>query len=339
MNPRSTAALVGIVGVLIVATVFIGIQEGVLVGPPASTSTTTTSVSTSAITSTGSADGLQLRLSVNASNMGNSTGGFAFRILASEYNTLTASNNVTAAKNWKLSGLTLGACGTSSFPFGVAVYRGSYTAQNVSTGQQLRIYPVVPCPLMIRYITGYLFQPTSDLAVILPGGTNATAAPMSAEVNATGEYTTGASPTALLGPGTYTVAAGDEWGSLVVTQITVKSSSTSSNGTLAVNFSVGPTQPVCSASATTGPASSPYSSVSAVITTQPSGTNSSFPISWLSTGCSVSGSLQALLAPGSYTLNLSSCPWLGCSSALPKTFEVVAGQTTSFNVTIDTGIR
>jgi hypothetical protein len=30
---------------------------------------------------------------------------------------------------------------------------------------------------------------------------------------------------------------------------------------------------------------------------------------------------------------------MGCSSALPKAFVVVAGQTTTVNVSIDTGIR
>ena len=344
MNAK-TAALVGVVAILVVGTIYIGVEQGVLVGPPALSTTTTVSTGAS---STGSADGLQLRLSVNASNAESSAGGLTFHIMASEYNTLTSSNNVTAATNWKLSGLSLGACGTDSYPFGVALYRGSYTAGNVSGAQQVQIYPVVPCPLLVRYITGYLFQPTSDLAVVLPGGPNATAIPMSVEVNATGEYGVGASVSSSstpLGPGTFTFVAGDQWGAVVVTQVTIKSTSTSTSstgsslGTLDASFSIGPTQPVCSASATTGPASSPYTSVDAVVTTQSSGQTSTLPISWQSDGCSVSGSLQTNLAPGSYTLNLSSCQWLGCSSALPKTFQVVAGQTTSVNVSIDTGIR
>ena len=47
------------------------------------------------------------------------------------------------------------------------------------------------------------------------------------------------------------------------------------------------------------------------------------------------------LAPGTYTINLTSCQWMDCSSpgALPKTFVVIAGQTTTINISIDTGIR
>jgi hypothetical protein len=85
-----------------------------------------------------------------------------------------------------------------------------------------------------------------------------------------------------------------------------------------------------------------YSSIGAVVTPQPSGQALTLPILWLSNGCSVTGTLNASLAPGTYTLNLTSCQWMGCSSpgsALPKTFVVIAGQTTTINVSIDTGIR
>jgi hypothetical protein len=85
-----------------------------------------------------------------------------------------------------------------------------------------------------------------------------------------------------------------------------------------------------------------YSSIGAVVTPQPSGQALTLPILWLSNGCSVTGTLNTSLAPGTYTLNLTSCQWMGCSSpgsALPKTFVVIAGQTTTINVSIDTGIR
>jgi len=64
----------------------------------------------------------------------------------------------------------------------------------------------------------------SDLAVILPSGPNATATQMSGVVNATSEYPN--TPVSLnshtpLGPGTYTAAAGDEWGSITLVHFTI----------------------------------------------------------------------------------------------------------------------
>jgi hypothetical protein len=310
----------------------------------ASQSSTTIQTSGSYTNTSGAAQGLELRLSVNASSAG---GNVTVFIAADEYNTLASANNVSKATEWGLQGLSLGPCGTGAYPFGVALYSGTYTAANISQATPLRIYPLVPCPLYIRLITGYVFQPASDLAVVLPSGPNATATPMSANVTATAVYASGLSSSSTpLGPGTYTVAAGDEWGSVVLTRFTIGSSGALSTttkaspiGSLAANFSIGPTEPVCSANATVGPAPSSYSSVEAVVTPSPSGQASPFPISWTSNGCEVSGTLQASLAPGSYSLSLSNCTYMGCASALPRSFVVVAGQTTSVNVSIDTGIR
>jgi hypothetical protein len=287
---------------------------------------------------------LQLRLSVNASSSPTT-----FRIIVDEYNTLATSNNVTAGRAWPVTGLSLGACGTETYPFGVAIFRGSYEADNVSKAQPLQFYPVTPCPMLIRYVTGYLFQSTSDLAVVLPSGPNATPTRMSANVTASGEYSgaykAASSPTPL-SPGTYTVAAGDEWGSLVLVHVTVGTGTTTSSstangstGTLQANFDIGPTAPVCRANMTVTSAPTLYSSIEAVVTPQPSGQALALPISWLSNGCIVTGSLRASLAPGTYSLNLSSCQMMGCSSALPKTVLVGAGQTTTIDISIDTGIR
>jgi hypothetical protein len=171
---------------------------------------------------------------------------------------------------------------------------------------------------------------------------------MSANVTATTEYTNGGglSSSQPLGPGTYTIAAGDEWGSVVVLQVRIgaggASSSTgatgASTGTLGASFSIGPTAPVCKANASIGPAPQPYSSIEMVVSS-PSGQVTTVPISWVSNGCEVSGVVQASLAPGSYSVNLSSCTYMGCSSALPKSVVIVAGQSVGINVSIDTGIR
>jgi len=339
--------------VVLVTAVYVGIQQGVLTGPPASsTSTSTTTLTTVTSTSSGgvgsSPNGLQLQLRVNASSSAASHA-TSFQIRASEYNALGTANNVTAGNAWSINGLSLGACGTEAYPFGVALYRGSYTFNNASAATPLRIYPVVPCPMLIRYVSGYLFQPMSDLAVVLPSGPNGLTTPMSANLTASAEYSNGSSSSSTpLAPGTYTVAAGDEWGSVVLIHFTigVGSSATSTAtgtgtaGTLQAAFDVGPIQPVCSATATTGPAPTSYSSVEASISIQSDFSNArNFPITWLSNGCSASGSLVTTLAPGTYSLNVTPCQWMGCSNSLPKNFTITAGQSTTVKVSIDTGIR
>jgi len=349
MNSRLAVAVSTAVIVLLAAGFLATVQQG---ANTTTGSTTSTGSPYSTTIGTGGSyvnapQNLQLRLSVDASSAPTT-----FRITVEEYNTLATANNVTVGRTWPVSGLSLGSCGTLAYPFGVALYRGSYTAENASNAQPIQIYPNVACPMMIRYVTGYLFQPSSDLAVVLPSGPNATSTLMSANVTATSESAGGAgaaSSSTPLGPGTYTVAAGDEWGSLVLVHLTVGAGSTTSSrtgtgsvGTLQASFDVGPTAPVCRANMTITSAPSLYSSIQAVVTPQPSGQALTLPISWLSNGCSVTGTLSASLAPGAYTLNLTSCQWMGCSSsgsALPKTFVVIAGQTTTINVSIDTGIR
>ena len=367
MNSTLAFSVAVVVAVLIAGTFLLTTEQGATTSTvsqstssslqTSTTSTVSQTASSSVQTSgtyTNSSQGLELRLSVNASPTGGSGNNAIVSIMASEYNTLATANNVSKAADWGLQGLSLGACGTTVYPFGVALYSGTYTDGNVSQATPLQIHPLVACPLMIRLVTGYLFQPASDLAVVLPSDPNATATPMWANVTATAVYGmgNGASTTSPLAPGAYTVAAGDEWGSVVVVHFTVvaggstssiSSSSTSaaagSTGTLEANFSVGPTQPVCSVNATKGPAPSSYSSIEAVVTPSGAAQAATFQIAWTSTGCEVLGSLQASLAPGSYTLSLSSCPWMGCSSALPRSFAIVAGQSTSVYVSIDTGIR
>ena len=354
MNASKTAALVAVVAIILVGAFYVGTQEGIVTGPPSSsgsTSSTSSLTSTTSMTTSGgagSASGLQLQLAVNASSNAASNS-VTFQIRATEYNTLAAMNNVSASRQWALSGVSLGTCGTEVYPFGMAIYSGTYTSANASAATPLRIYPVVACPLLIRLVTGYLFEPTSDMAIILPSGSGSTPTLMSANVTANAEYsgTFGSSSSSTpLPPGTYTVAAADEWGSVVFLHFAIGSGTTTHStgtgtnlsGTLTAAFDVGPIQPVCSANTTTRAAPSQYASYNAVVTDS-SGDASTFPIAWVSNGCDVLGTFQAPLVPGNYSLNLSSCPWMGCSSTLPKSFSMVAGQSTNLSVSIDTGIR
>lgn len=330
-----------VVVVVVVATAALFYLPG---GPGATSSST---ADTSSSTATGSANGLQLRLSLNATSLAE---GGALGISVSEFNTQTTANNVTKARDWAVTGLSLGPCATegySIYPFGVAVYKGAYTGSNLSGASPLDIYPTVACPMFLRLVTGYLFQPLNDSAVILPSN-GASPTPMRATLAVNGTYAVDhaaleSSPQPLA-PGVYTVAGGDEWGALVTLRFTVGgsqySSTTSSaaNGVLSALVTIGPITPVCSSNATAGPAPSSYSSIEAVVTPQ-RGSNLTIPVSWTSDGCAVSGRFQALLPPGNYELSLSPCTFMGCTSSLPKSFTVNPGGQTTISVSVDTGIR
>jgi hypothetical protein len=171
-------------------------------------STTTYTTINHENTSVDSQHGLQLRLSLNANEMVGEGG--SILVNASEFNSQSGPNNVTKSDQWLVQ-TTLGACPNVYVqPFGVAVYAGYYTSQNVSQGAQLQIFPITACPMFLRLVTGYEFQPSSDLATVLPGsGTT----PMTGSVDINSTYAALGQSTPLL-PGTYTVVAADEWGAI-----------------------------------------------------------------------------------------------------------------------------
>jgi hypothetical protein len=128
----------------------------------------------------------------------------------SEFNTLNRLNNVSESGQWQVQA-ALSSCPNTNFqPFGIAVYPGHYTSQNVSQGTQLQIFPITVCPMFMRLITGYSFLPYSDLAVVLPGSGST---PMTVGIDINGTYA-GLGQPMLLNPGAYTVVAADEWGVL-----------------------------------------------------------------------------------------------------------------------------
>lgn len=158
-----------------------------------------------------SLDGLRLFLAINATEV---TQGQRVLVKIGEYNTLSTANNVSRAQAWGVDGLRTNSCYSSLYPFGIAIFQGRYALGNVSDARPLQIFPVVPCPLVIRYISGYMFSPQSDAAVVLPG--TGAALPMLADVTITGFYPS--EPVGLqvrpLPTGTYTAVAGDEWGTI-----------------------------------------------------------------------------------------------------------------------------
>jgi hypothetical protein len=180
--------------------------------------TTTGTTSATLTTTVQSVNGLRLQVTVNAATL---TPGEPLQINISEYNTLSTNNNVAAATNWGVHGLTIGACpNINALPFGVAVFQGHYDARNISQGIPLALFGAVPCPQLIRLITGYDFLPDSSNAAIMPGGDLASPTPMSATETVKGTYAKGIQLTPLTS-GMYTVVAGDEWGTLAFLYINV----------------------------------------------------------------------------------------------------------------------
>ena len=51
------------------------------------------------------------------------------------------------------------------------------------------------------------------------------------------------------------------------------------------------------------------------------------------------GYFTAQVRQGTYSLTMSNCTFLGCSRVLPMTVTVKQGETTTFQIKIDTGIR
>ena len=158
--------------------------------------------------SVASVDGLRLTLQISSDSI---NPGGSLTINITETNTNASPLNESTSSAWAVSRLRVGECYSSIYPFGVAIYQGHYTEKNASGARPLNLYPLVPCPLLIRYVSGYYFQPSSDIAVVLPGSGQGLA--MASGVLAQGNYTSG-SVLDRFAPGQYTVAAGDEWGAL-----------------------------------------------------------------------------------------------------------------------------
>ena len=207
MNTRLAVVLSIVVIVVLAGGFLVAMQQGATTSTNSSSATSSTESQSATAVVTGGSDtnasvNLELQLSVNASFAGGSSGGVAIRITADDYNTLASANNVTVGRLWKLNGLSLSSCGVGAYPLGVALYRGLYTALNASAATSLQIYPITACPALLRLVTAYVLRPTSDLAIILPGGPNNAATPMSANVTAATEYASGVTLSSTpLGPG------------------------------------------------------------------------------------------------------------------------------------------
>ena len=148
-------------------------------------------------------------------------------LTAYDVNTLDNGNNITSASAWPVSSAN-GVCSGGLVNF--AVYQGDYSTANYTQGTPLSLSQsyIVCTSFAISY---YIFNPLSKEATAyyapnLVQGLNPT--PLNASISATLFGYWGTNPAypqgALLPflPGTYTVAAVDEWGGIVLSHLTIQ---------------------------------------------------------------------------------------------------------------------
>jgi len=144
------------------------------------------------------------------------------RVTVSDRNTLLFANQLYLSKDWKVSSLPEGSCLSDEYPFGVAVFQGRYTMDNVSSAKVLKLYvPGVLDPCLSNGLGSSVeFKPQQNV---------------SASVRLNGYYTAGETPAPGGGfiagifhpflPGEYTLVAGDEWGHVQILYFQVKGAS------------------------------------------------------------------------------------------------------------------
>jgi plastocyanin len=181
---------------------------------------------------------LKSNISEEVANPGSTSPAYSIEVNLSEFNTISTYTNVSAVQNWPTADLSLGPCGTFEFPFGVVLYQGHYTSQNISSGTPLTIYTPnanetselhpEDCPANPQ-VFSYVFAPLSDNAVVklaFGGETSASTYALSDSVSIIGYWSESSSSSAsefhALTSGVYTVLAADEWGTVVIAHVTVQ---------------------------------------------------------------------------------------------------------------------
>ncbi len=166
-----------------------------------------------------STHGLSLTLALNAKAY---QPGSEISIIVDEQNTLSTENRVRISYDWRLNGLVTSTfCNTNNYPFGVAVYAGDYPSDKLA---KLKPVYISDPRIMYHCIAGptnyftYIFKPLSNIIWLRADG--AELSPMKDEIKIHG-YWTQSCEFGNFEPGVYTVAAGDEWGTLAVVHFTV----------------------------------------------------------------------------------------------------------------------
>jgi hypothetical protein len=217
------ASEVGAYCVLLNSTAFI---VGEPAPPPTSTSAVQSSsavagiqVSAASVSRLNSQTGLNLTLNVSA----NANPYPTITVTAYDVNTLGRADNLTTPEDWAVSG---GGCAGDLVEY--VLYQGNYALGNLTQGTPLRQSDgIATCIGETSYC---IFNPLSTQATIYwaPGIFYSKPSPANASVSATLLGFWGTNPAYpegayfLFPAGTYTVAAMDEWGNIVLSHFTVR---------------------------------------------------------------------------------------------------------------------
>lgn len=201
-------------------------------------STTTQSSITSATTTqqfvpspataetTNSTSGLELTLSVSSTVIPSED---AINVSASTFNTLAEENNLSASSDWRLQGLLEQACpitNSDAWPVALVFFAGNYGNNNISNALPIFVWGFTECVVSHGEYTAYSFLPTNNSAYIAGGGYDyapriETQALVWAANSTVGGHFNSLSSSL---PGSYTIAAGNEWGQIVLLHFQVVAS-------------------------------------------------------------------------------------------------------------------
>jgi hypothetical protein len=166
--------------------------------------------------------GLLLTLSINTTSV-RSNGSFLLRV--SEINPTSHFVNLTKSSNWFLNSLPLfWMC--SPDVYGVAIFRGYYTLQNISSAKNIILYNTneLFCPELSSVIGSFSVPPSYSQECFLHNGTMICSIDrLATSVYAIqgGTLKTGNESSQVYSlqssePGVFTIAAGDEWGTFAL---------------------------------------------------------------------------------------------------------------------------
>jgi hypothetical protein len=107
-------------------------------------------------------------------------------------------------------------------PFGMALFEGNYSVENMTEGKRLPFYQTGVYMCKTIGIVDYVFQPSSNKAVIETYNSTNYQVPMQYHVAFDGYYQGQKFQTLM--PGVYTLIGDDEWGHLSINHFTVTNS-------------------------------------------------------------------------------------------------------------------
>jgi hypothetical protein len=145
----------------------------------------------------------------------NATGEAAIQVSVNETNSLQSQNNVTGADDLLFGTLSPFPASLYLSPMYLGVFEGNYTISDLSSASPLEVLVQPTYTGLLGRVDYFVFQASSDnaTAYVSELALNETWLPVSQS------WTTPVSGTVTvkgLSPGVYTVAAGDEWGEILL---------------------------------------------------------------------------------------------------------------------------